>query len=57
VALAALPRRDEQSRELLDRTARLARPVVLAGERVLAVPGPVGDLLPGGSIQRHGGDG
>jgi hypothetical protein len=52
VALAALPLRDEQSRELLDRTARRARPVVLAGERVLAVPGPVGGLLPGGAIQR-----
>jgi hypothetical protein len=52
VALAALPRRDEQSRELLDRTARRARPVVLAGERVLVVPSPVGDLLPGGAIQR-----
>jgi hypothetical protein len=52
VALAALPRRDERSRELLDRTARRARPVVLAGERVLAVPGPVGELLPGGAIQR-----
>jgi hypothetical protein len=52
VALAALPRRDEQSRELLDRAARRARPVVLAGERVLAVPGPVGDLLPGRALQR-----
>jgi hypothetical protein len=52
VALAALPRRDERSRELLARTARRARPVVLAGERVLAVPGPLGELLPGGAIQR-----
>jgi hypothetical protein len=26
--------------------------VVLAGERVLAVPGPVGELLPGGAVQR-----
>jgi RecA/RadA recombinase len=48
----ALPRRDERSRELLDSTARRARPVVLAGERVLAVPGPVGELLPGGALQR-----
>jgi hypothetical protein len=52
VALTAQPLRDEQSRELLDRTARRARPVVLAGERVLVVPSPVGDLLPGGAIQR-----
>src|SRR2546429_8827976 len=52
VALAALPRRDERSREHLDTTARHARPVVLAGERVLAVPGPLGALLPGGAVQR-----
>jgi len=52
VALAALPRRDERSREHLDNTARHARPVVLAGERVLAVPGPLGALLPGGAVQR-----
>jgi hypothetical protein len=52
VALAAQPLRDEQSRELLDRAARRARPVVLARERVLAVPGSVGELLPGGAIQR-----
>jgi hypothetical protein len=29
-----------------------ARPVVLAGERRLAVPGPLGDLLPGRGLQR-----
>jgi hypothetical protein len=52
VALVALPRRDERSREHLDNTARHARPVVLAGERVLAVPGPLGVLLPGGAVQR-----
>ncbi len=32
--------------------AGLARPVVLAGERRLAVPGPLGELLPGGGLQR-----
>lgn len=52
VALAALPRRDERSREHLDDAARHARPVVLAGERVLTVPGPLGELLPGGAVQR-----
>jgi RecA/RadA recombinase len=52
VALAALPRRDERSRELLDLAAGRAQPVVLAGERVLVVPGPLGGLLPGGAIQR-----
>jgi hypothetical protein len=52
VALAALPRRDERSRAHLDDAARHARPVVLAGEMVLAVPGPLGDLLHGGAVQR-----
>ena len=52
VALAALPRRDERSREHLGNAARHARPVVLAGERVLTVPGPLGELLPGGAVQR-----
>ncbi len=52
MTLAALPRRDEQSREHLDNAARRARPVVLAGERVLAVPGPLGALLPGGTVRR-----
>jgi hypothetical protein len=52
VALAALPRRDEHSREHLDNAARHAQPVVLAGERVLAVPGPLGARLPGGGVRR-----
>jgi hypothetical protein len=52
VALAAHPLRDDRSREVLDTAARCARPVVLAAERVLAVPGPVGELVPGGAVQR-----
>jgi hypothetical protein len=52
VALAALPRRDDRSREHLDNAARHARPVVLAGERVLTVPGPLGTRLPGGGVRR-----
>jgi hypothetical protein len=52
VSLAALPRRDERSREHLDDAARRARPVVLAGERVLAVPGSLGALLPDGAVRR-----
>ena len=52
VALAALPRRDDRSREHLDNAARHARPVVLAGERVLTVPGPLGARLPGGGVRR-----
>ncbi len=52
MALAAQPLRDEQSRELLDLAAGRAQPVVLACERVLTVPRPLGGLLPGGAIQR-----
>jgi hypothetical protein len=52
VTLAALPLRDERSRELLDRTGRRAQPVVLARERVLVVPAPLGELLPDGVLQR-----
>jgi hypothetical protein len=52
VALAALPRRDEQARQHLDDLARRARPVVLARERVLEVPAPIGDRLPSGGLQR-----
>jgi hypothetical protein len=52
VALAALPRRDERSREHLDNAARHARPVVLAGERVLAVPGSLRARLPQGGVRR-----
>jgi len=36
----------------LAEVAQRVRPVVLAGERRLAVPGPLGDLLPGRSLQR-----
>jgi hypothetical protein len=32
--------------------AARVRPMVLAGERRLAVPGPVGEILPGGGLQR-----
>jgi hypothetical protein len=37
--------------ELIE-VAQRARPVVLAGERRLAVPGPLGRILPGGGLQR-----
>jgi hypothetical protein len=36
----------------LAEVAQRARPVVLAGERRLAVPGPLGGILPGGGLQR-----
>jgi hypothetical protein len=37
--------------ELAEVAARV-RPMVLAGERRLAVPGPLGEILPGGGLQR-----
>jgi hypothetical protein len=36
----------------LDQVARRGAPTVLARERVLEVPGPLGELLPGGALQR-----
>lgn len=36
----------------LAEVAPRVRPVVLAGERRLAVPGPLGEILPGGGLQR-----
>ncbi|MBV8952015.1 MAG: hypothetical protein JOZ99_14150 [Actinobacteria bacterium] len=52
MALAALPRRDEHARRQLAEAARGARPVVLARDRILPVPGPVGERLPSGGLQR-----
>lgn len=48
----ALPRRDPHSRAHLEEVARRGAPVVLARDRVLPVPGPLGALLPGGALQR-----
>lgn len=47
-----LPRRDDEARVALADAARLARPVSAAHERVVAVPGPLGDLIPGGGLRR-----
>ncbi|MGH9024704.1 MAG: hypothetical protein ACRDWD_01090 [Acidimicrobiia bacterium] len=52
MGVAALPRRDEESRGRLHEVARRAAPVTTAGERVLAVPGELGAVLPGGGVQR-----
>ena len=41
-----------QPRAGLIEVAQRVRPVVLAGERRLAVPGPLGEILPGGGLQR-----
>lgn len=49
---ASFPRRDEGARTRLTETARRAQPVTLARERVLTVPGELGSLVPGGSLQR-----
>lgn len=48
----ALPRRDPAARAHLDQVAGRGAPLVLARERVLTVPGPLGALLPGGALQR-----
>jgi hypothetical protein len=48
----ALPRRDPHSRAHLEEVARRGAPLVLARDRVLPVPGPLGALLPGGALQR-----
>ena len=47
-----LPRRDEHARAQLRAAATRAAPAVLAGARLLAVAGPIGQLLPAGGIQR-----
>ena len=48
----ALPRRDGNARAQLRAAATLAAPAVLAGERLIAVAGPIGHLLPAGGIRR-----
>jgi len=48
----SLPRRDEHARAQLRAAATRAAPAVLAGVRVVPVPGPVGQLFPAGGIRR-----
>lgn len=48
----SLPRRDEHARAQLRAAATRAAPAVLAGARLLAVAGPIGQLLPAGGIRR-----
>jgi hypothetical protein len=52
VAITTLPRRDAHSRAHLESTARRAQPLVLARERVVPVTGRLGELIPGGAVQR-----
>jgi hypothetical protein len=51
MALAALPARDPGSRARLAETARRARSVVLAHDRVVELAGPLGELLPEGLVR------
>ncbi len=51
MALAALPARDPESRARLTEAAGRARSVVLAHERALGLPGPLGQLLPEGLVR------
>ena len=44
--------RSARSRHELTEVAQRVRPVVLAGERRLAVPEPLGEILPGRGLQR-----
>jgi len=47
-----LPRRDDEARTRLLATAVRAAPAVLARDRLLAVGGPLGALLPAGGVRR-----
>ena len=47
-----LPRRDDEARAALSDVARRHRPVSAAHERVIPVPGPLGELLPNGALTR-----
>ena len=47
-----LPRRDAESLARLTETARRVRPIVLARDRVLPVPGTLGELLPDAALRR-----
>ena len=47
-----LPRRDDEARARLRAVAEQARPLTLARSRTLAVPGPLGELLPGRGLRR-----
>lgn len=49
---AILPRRDAEARHHLLDVARKVSPTSTAGERIIAVPGDLGELLPGGGIRR-----
>jgi hypothetical protein len=47
-----LPERGEAARARLMEVAGRARPAVTAADRLVRVPGPLGDALPGGGLRR-----
>ena len=51
-ALTTLPRRDPVARAHLEEVGRRGSPLVLARDRVLPVPGPLGAVVPGGALPR-----
>ncbi|HEY6318101.1 MAG TPA: hypothetical protein VI462_09480 [Acidimicrobiia bacterium] len=51
MALVALPARDPDARARLAAVGGRARPVVLARDRALAIPGSLGELLPDGLVR------
>jgi hypothetical protein len=52
VVLAELPRRDVTARARLAEVAGQVKPLVGAADRLIPVPGPLGDALPGGGVRR-----
>jgi hypothetical protein len=52
MALPVLPRRDTAARAALVDVGNRTRPVVLARDRAVALPGELGALVPGGAVNR-----
>ncbi len=52
MASAPLPRRDHEARARLEAVGQAARPITLARDRAISVPGALGELLPAGVLQR-----
>ena len=52
MALAAVPRRDDEARARLEVAGQAAAPVILARDRSIPVPGELGALLPDRAVRR-----
>jgi hypothetical protein len=52
MALAPVPRRDDEARGRLAAVGRTAQPVSLARDRAISVPGALGTLIPGAALRR-----